>query len=420
MTIATRASGHPGSGGHPGGHPSGITGVGAVRAEGYVYDRAPMLVYWETTLACGLACRHCRATAQAERDPRELTTEEGYRLLDEVTRFGRPYPHVVFTGGDPLNRPDLHDLVRGATARGIGASLAPAATPLLTQDVLESLRDAGIQNISLSLDGSNAELHDGFRMVPGTFEKTILSARWARAAGLPIQVNTLVTDETLADLPAIYDLLRDMDIMRWSLFMLITTGRGSALREVTPVESERLNAWLFDLSRTAPFQVKTTEATHYRRLAIREMHATGMDDEAILRTSVGRGFGIRDGNGIVFVAHDGTVNPSGFLPIPLGNVREASIVDLYRDHPVMRDLRNPEGIKGRCGMCEYARVCGGSRARAWAWTGDPLESDPLCPYVPTGTVPQYGMPAAVPVAAVPQAGTGASPATPAAAGAADA
>ena len=241
-----------------------------MRAEGYVYDRAPMLVYWETTLACGLACRHCRATAQAERNPLELTTEEGYRLLDEVIKFGRPYPHVVFTGGDPLNRPDLHELVRAATERGIGASLAPAATPLLTQEVMESLRDAGIQNISLSLDGSDAARHDGFRMVAGTFDKTLQAARWARAAGLPIQVNTLVTDETLEDLPAVYELLLGMDIMRWSLFMLITTGRGSALREVTPAQSEKLNAWLFGLSKTAPFQVKTTEATHYRRLAIRD------------------------------------------------------------------------------------------------------------------------------------------------------
>ena len=387
-----RPSGHPG--GHPGGHPTGITGVGAVRAEGYVYARAPMLVYWETTLACGLACRHCRATAQAERNPLELSTEEGYRLLDEVTRFGRPYPHVVFTGGDPLNRPDLHELVRAATERGIGASLAPAATDLLTAEVLVSLRDAGIQNISLSIDGSDAARHDGFRGVPGTFEKKLLAARWARAAGLPIQVNTLVTDETLADLPAIYELMGTMDIMRWSLFMLITTGRGSALREVTPADSERLNAWLFGLSKVAPFQVKTTEATHYRRLAIRQMQAGGMDAEAILKTSVGRGFGIRDGNGIVFINHDGTVNPSGFLPIPLGNVRQASIVDLYREHPVMRALREPEAFKGRCGMCEYARVCGGSRARAYAWTGDPLEADPLCPYVPSGDVPAYGMPVA--------------------------
>ncbi len=392
-TIDNTPSGHPGGhpgGGHPGGHP-GITGVGAVRAEGYVYSRAPMLVYWETTLACGLACRHCRATAQSERNPLELTTDEGYRLLDEITTFGRPYPHVVFTGGDPLNRPDLHDLVRAATERGIGASLAPAATDLLTREVMTSLREAGIQNISLSIDGSDAARHDGFRMVPGTFEKTLQAARWAREVGLPIQVNTLVTDETLADLPAVYELMTTMDIMRWSLFMLITTGRGSALREVSPAESERLNAWLLDLAKTAPFQVKTTEATHYRRLAIKTWHAAGMDDEAIAKTSVGRGFGIRDGNGIVFIGHDGTVNPSGFLPIPLGNVRTSSIVDLYRDHEVMRALRNPEGFKGRCGMCEYSRVCGGSRARAYMWTGDPLEADPLCPYVPTGNVAVYGM-----------------------------
>jgi len=392
-TVEPTRPGHPGGhpgGGHPGGHPA-ITGVGAVRAEGYAYERAPMLVYWETTLACGLACRHCRATAQPERNPLELTTEEGYALLDEITKFGRPYPHVVFTGGDPLNRPDLHELVRAATERGIGASLAPAATPLLTREVLASLHEAGVQNISLSIDGSDAERHDGFRGVPGTFEKTLQSAKWAREAGLPIQVNTLVTDETLADLPAIYELMGTMDIMRWSLFMLITTGRGSALREVTPIDSERLNAWAFSLTKTALFQIKTTEATHYRRLAIKQMQAAGMTPDEILKTSVGRGFGIRDGNGIVFINHDGTVNPSGFLPIPLGNVRTSSIVDLYRDHEVMRGLRAPEAFKGRCGACEYNRVCGGSRARAYAWTGDPLESDPLCAYVPAGDVPQYGM-----------------------------
>jgi AdoMet-dependent heme synthase len=370
------------AGPHGHGHPGGISGVGAVRAEGYVYRRAPMLVYWETTLACGLTCRHCRASAIAERDPNELTLEEGLALLDEITRFGRPYPHVVFTGGDPLNRPDLHDLVRAATERGLGCSLAPAATALLDQPVLESLRDAGIQNISLSLDGSDAARHDGFRGVEGTFEKTLAAAGWARAAGLPIQVNTLVTDETLPDLPAVYELLQELDIMRWALFMLISVGRGSDLREISPEESEELSRWLFGLSREAPFQVKTTEAMHYRRVAIEMMQAEGMDDEAIARTPVGRGFGIRDGNGIVFVSHDGTVHPSGFLPIPLGNVRESSIVELYRAHPVMVDLRDPGRYKGRCGVCGYARICGGSRARAYAWTGDPLESDPLCAYIP--------------------------------------
>lgn len=362
-------------------HPGGITPVGAVRADGYRYQRAPMLVYWEMTLACGLACRHCRASAIAERDPNELSTEEGFGLLDEITRFERPYPHVVFTGGDPLDRPDLHELVRGASERGIGCSLAPAATPRLTPEALVSLHESGIQNISLSLDGSDAERHDGFRGIPGTFEKTLDIARWARAAGLPVQVNTLVTDETLADLPAIYELLLDMDIMRWSLFMLISVGRGRDLREVTPGQSEKLNRWLYATSMEAPFQVKTTEAMHYRRVAVVAMKAAGLDDAAIAATPVGRGFGIRDGNGIVFVSHDGRVHPSGFLPIELGNVRRTSIVELYRHHPLMRDLREPEAFKGKCGACEYARICGGSRARAFAWTGDPLESDPLCPYV---------------------------------------
>jgi AdoMet-dependent heme synthase len=365
----------------PNGHPGPLP-VGSVRAEGYVYRRAPMLVYWETTLACGLACRHCRASAMAERSPFELTTEEGFRLLDDIAGFGRPFPHVVFTGGDPLIRPDLVELVKGATERGIGASLAPAATGLLTKGALERLRSAGVQNISLSLDGSTAEIHDRFRGVPGTFETTLTSAGWAREAGLPIQVNTLITDETLPDLPAVYELMKTLDIMRWSLFYLISVGRGSALREVLPAESERLNLWLFGLSKTAPFQVKTTEAMHYRRVAIKAMEAEGMDEEAIAKTSVGRGFGIRDGNGIVFVAHDGAVHPSGFLPIPVGNVRESSLVALYRDHPVFTRLRDPEAFKGRCGRCQYSRLCGGSRARAFAWTGDELESDPLCPYVP--------------------------------------
>lgn len=356
--------------------------VGSVKATNYVYDRAPMLVYWETTLACGLACRHCRASAIAQRSPLELTTEEGKRLLDDITGFGRPFPHVVFTGGDPLIRPDLVELVEAATERGIGASLAPAATGLLTREGLDRLKSAGIQNISLSIDGSSAEIHDGFRQVAGTFARTLECAQFAHEAGLPIQVNTLITDETLGDLPAIYELMKTLGIMRWSLFYLISVGRGTGLKEVTPAESEKLNRWLFDLSREAPFQVKTTEAMHYRRHAIRTMEAEGKTADEIAATSVGRGFGIRDGNGIMFVNHDGAVYPSGFLPLAVGNVRKDSIVALYRSSDIFTALRDTQHFKGRCGRCEFGRVCGGSRARAFAWTGDPLESDPLCPYVP--------------------------------------
>ena len=356
--------------------------VGSVRAEGYVYARAPMLVYWETTRACALACRHCRASAISERSPLELTTEEGRRLLDDITGFGRPYPHLVFTGGDPVRREDLLDLVTGATARGIGSSLSPAATPELTAELLARLQRAGIQTVSLSLDGSDASRHDGLRGVPGTFEATVAAADAARAAGLPLQINTLVTHETLPDLPAVYQLLLTWSIVRWSLFFLIPVGRGGALREVTPGQSERLNRWLYELSTQAPFQIKTTEAMHYRRVAVRAMTAAGMDPEAIGRTSVGRGFGIRDGNGILFVASEGSVFPSGFLPLSAGNVRTSSIVALYRDHELFRKLRDTSALKGRCGRCPYASICGGSRARAFARTGDPLEADPLCPFVP--------------------------------------
>ncbi|MDA8237698.1 MAG: TIGR04053 family radical SAM/SPASM domain-containing protein [Chloroflexi bacterium] len=380
-TTPGHPGGHPGP--HPGGHPGRLPGVGAVQPRGLVYDRAPMLVYWETTLACGLACRHCRATAEPERSPLELTTDEGKALLDRILGFGEPLPHVVFTGGDPLRRPDLEELVVAATERGIGASLAPAVTPDLTKERLASLKAAGIQTISLSLDGSDPARHDGLRGVDGTFAMTMRAAAWAHEVGLPIQVNTLVTDTTLDDLPAVCETVGGMGILRWSLFFLISVGRGSVLREITPAQSERLFHWLYELSKERRFQVKTTEATHYRRVAIRAMEAEGMSDDEIARTSVGRGFGIRDGNGILFVSHDGSVYPSGFLPLAVGNVRADDVVRLYREHPTFTSLRDTSQYKGRCGICPYVDRCGGSRARAYAWTGDVLEADPLCPFVPT-------------------------------------
>lgn len=360
-------------------HPAGI---GAVRPEGWAYDRAPMIVYWELTNACGLACRHCRATAMPDPSPDELGTDEALALLDGIVGFGDPLPHIVMTGGDPLRRADLDMLVREATARGIGVSLAPAVTQLLTADRLAGLRDLGVVAISLSLDGSTAEAHDGLRGVPGTFDRTLAALRDAESVGLPVQVNTLVTASTAPDLPAVRELLLGHALMRWSLFFLVSVGRGSALTELSPGEAERLMGWLLRVAADTPFQVRTTEAMQYRRLVARALRARGLSDEQIGEHPAARGFGIRDGNGIVFVAHDGTVTPSGFLALPLGNVRDEGIVAIYRDHPTMRALRDPDGFRGRCGRCEYRRWCGGSRARAHAWTGDPLESDPLCPHVP--------------------------------------
>lgn len=363
----------------PGGHPHGI---GAVRPENFAWSRSPMIVYWELTNACGLACRHCRATAMPDAAPGELTTPQALGLLDDIASFGDPLPHIVFTGGDPLRRHDLKLLMNEASARGIGVSLAPAVTPLLTRERLAEAKADGVQAISLSLDGSTAEYHDGVRGVPGTFDATLEALDWAEELEIPVQVNTLVTSVTAADLPAVYELLASRKLQRWSLFFLISIGRGSQLSELSAGEAEKLMTWLNSLGRTAPFQVRTTEATHYRRIAGQAARRRGMDDAAIEASPMARGFGIRDGNGIVFISNIGDVTPSGFLPLKVGNVKESSLVELYRNHPTMVSLREPEQFKGRCGRCEFNRWCGGSRARAYAWTGDPLESDPLCPYVP--------------------------------------
>ncbi len=366
--------------------------IGSVRHENFAYQRAPMIVYWELTTACGLACRHCRAEAVLAPPPGELTTEQALGVLDQITGFGAPLPHVVMTGGDPLRRADLDFLITEAIARGIGVSLAPAVTPLLTRERLQQLKDLGIQAISLSLDGSTAELHDGVRQVPGTFEATLSALEMAADVGVPVQVNTLVTAETIGDMPAVYELLRSRTIMTWSLFFLISTGRGAQLQEPSPGDAERLMRWLGGISREAPFLVRTTEATHYRRIAAGRHERMGRTPEEIEAMPFARGFGIRDGNGIVFISHKGDVTPSGFLPLVVGNVLERPLPDIYREDPTMLALRDPESFKGRCGACEYHQWCGGSRARAYAWTGDPLESDPLCPYVPGTRTTAVGRP----------------------------
>lgn len=348
----------------------------------YVFHRAPFLVYWELTRACDLACQHCRAEAVPDRHPLELSTDEGRRMLRDALRFGRPLPHWVLTGGDPFKRPDLFALVEEARSLGFGVSLAPSATPLVTREAVRELARAGVQAVSLSLDGSTAERHDALRGIPGCFDLTLRLARVIREEGIALQVNTLVTRYTADDLPALYELVRSLDVVRWSLFFLIRVGRGRLLQEVSPQQAEALCHWLFDLSRQSPFSVKTTEAPHYRRVALVRMLREGMSLQEVAQTSVGRGFGVRDGNGIVFVSHTGEVYPSGFLPLRAGSVREQGLVDVYRASEVMVRLRDTGLLRGKCGRCPFRDICGGSRARAYAHTGDYLASDPLCPYEP--------------------------------------
>jgi AdoMet-dependent heme synthase len=344
------------------------------------YSRAPMIVYWEMTQACALACKHCRAEAIPRCHPQELSHQQSRELLQQLVEFDGPAPHLILTGGDPLTRADLFELIDEAQRLGIGVSITPSATPALTPEMIGKLKAHGIQALGLSLDGSTAQRHEAVRGVSGCFELTVRAARAAAELEVPIQINTLVSEETADDLADIYTLLSSLKVMRWSLFFLISVGRGKALHELSPERGEELMNWVYELGREAPFAIKTTEAPSYRRVALGRMMSEGLTIKDIQQTSVFHGFGIRDGHGIVFISNTGEIFPSGFLPMSAGNVKHCRLAEVYQKSPLFQSLHRPEMFKGKCGRCEYHTICGGSRARAFAHTGDPLASDPFCPY----------------------------------------
>ncbi len=346
------------------------------------YARTPLNIYWEITQACALACRHCRAEAVPEPDPRELTFEEGVQFLRQIRDFGDPLPQLILTGGDPLARRDLFELIDEAHRLEIGVSITPAATASLTREVLVRLKEHAVEGLGLSLDGSTAQRHDAIRGIEGTFDRTVQAMRWAQELEMPLQVNTLASAETSDDIPAVYEVLKPFGVARWSLFFLISVGRGKVLKALSPEESEKLMGWIYETSRAAPFIVATTEAPSYRRVALERMRAEGMTGDQIKRSGAYRGFGIRDGHGILFVSNTGDICPAGFLPLVTGNVRKDRVADVYRNAPLFLSLHDPSQFEGRCGFCEYSALCGGSRARAYAATGNPLATDPLCEYEP--------------------------------------
>jgi radical SAM protein with 4Fe4S-binding SPASM domain len=341
-----------------------------------MFDTAdrPLVLIWEVTQACELACDHCRADAAPGRHPDELTTQEGKELLDDAREFGRGQL-VVLSGGDPLKRPDLVDLVDYGTDIGLRLSLTPSGTVSLTRERVEGLADAGLSRMALSLDGATPEAHDGFRGEVGSFVDTLRAARDAADTGIGLQVNTTVCAETVDDLPAIRDLVSDLGVDRWSVFFLVPVGRGRLLDPVSPERADEVMAWLHEVKETERFDVKTTEAPQFRRVGLER------EDVSPHRASGGRP-SVLAGDGFAFVSHVGRVYPSGFLPESAGNVRETSIVDIYRDSDLFRKLRDRSNLRGKCGVCEYREQCGGSRSRAYAHTGDPFEGDPLCPYRP--------------------------------------
>lgn len=341
------------------------------------FEQAPLLVIWEVTRSCELACLHCRADAIHQRHPAELSLEEGQQLIDDVAQMGTPL--MIFTGGDPLQRTDLEDLVRHAKLQGLRVGTIPATTPRLTRERMITLRDAGVDQLALSLDGETPEKHDAFRQVPGSFAKAMQGVEWAHELEIPLQINTVFGAWNADDFDAVADCIESLGVVFWEVFFLVPTGRGSALQSCSAEQFERLFAKLDALAQRVPYVVKVTEGQHYRRfLAQREVSGAAMPRAGHLprvAANAGRGF--------CFVDHTGTVSPSGFLPIPCDNVRERSIRDIYRMHPAFRALRDTSLLTGKCGRCEFREVCGGgSRARAYSLTGDLHAEEPFCAYTP--------------------------------------
>jgi radical SAM protein len=360
------------------------------------FDRAPFTIAWEVTRACAYNCLHCRADAQPRRDPRELSTGEGLELIDRLAAFGTR-PILVLTGGDPLMRRDLFRLAAHATERGLRVALTPTATALATRARMREARAAGIRRVAFSVDGPTAQVHERFRGFTGSFMRTLEGIAAARAEGLALQINTTVCALNVEVISDLVPMLEAWGVVQWSVFFLVPTGRGAILPMISAEEHERVLGWLYELSRQVPFDIKTTAAPQYRRIVIERARSVaagaGELSRAGARGAGGAGYvfgdglnrpakGVTDGRGFMFISHIGEVMPSGFLPLSAGNVREEDPVEIYRHSKLFRALRDPDALKGKCGVCELRELCGGSRARAYAISGDPLAEDPSCSYLP--------------------------------------
>jgi AdoMet-dependent heme synthase len=361
------------------------------------FDERPFTVAWELTRSCALACRHCRAEAQPKPHPDELTTEEAFHVVDEIAELNPPV--LVLTGGDPMMRRDLFDIAEYAIGKGLRTSVSPTTTALTTKERLGRLQDLGIQMVHISLDGATEETHDAFRGFTGTFQRAMDTLGFLKELGIGVQVGTTVTTTNLHELPRMAELMAEHGVRMWSLFFLVPTGRGRLDEMITPEQAEETWEWMCDLSETAPFAIRTTAAPQFRRTMLRrirgkqaEQAASGEATSEVRMTGAGYQMreapsgvqtrGVNDGKGFVFIDHRGGICPSGFLQLPAGNVRTDSLVDVYRNSKLFTELRDPKLLKGACGRCEFADLCGGSRARAYGVTGDYLADDPLCTIQP--------------------------------------
>jgi AdoMet-dependent heme synthase len=370
------------------------------------FNQRPFTVIWETTRACDLACLHCRAEANPQQNSEELSFAEAQRLIGSLKAFGRPFPILVLTGGDPAKRADIFDIISYARDQGLRVAMTPSATPLITYDMVRRFAEAGLVRLALSLDGKDAMTHDSFRGVAGSFARTMQILDWCDEVGLETQIHTTVTRHVLHDLPEIADMIAQRRIKLWALFLLISIGRAARPEirrlNISARQFESLFHWIYELSKSAPYDVTPREGYHYRRVLLqRKSNEMGIPVEELLGEVekmaltpsdlaapssapkiVRAPLGVNDGKGVVFISYKGDVQPSGFLNMAGGNVRSQSLADIYKYSSLFQDVRDYSQIKGKCGVCEFKSICGGSRARAYALTGDPMQTDPYCVYQP--------------------------------------
>ncbi len=382
------------------------------------FGKAPFIAIWEVTRACDLRCVHCRAEAIPNRNPDELTREQGFKLIEDLRAFSETAPPLfVITGGDPLKSPYVYDYIKHADDVGLRVAVTPSATGLLTREAIHKMKEHGLTRLAISLDGSTAEIHDNFRRQPGSYAHTIRAIKDALAEGLTVQINTTISRWNMNDIDNLCELMQKLGLTLWAAFFLVPTGRGEETDEISPEQYEQALHKLYETARKADFDLKTTAAPHYRRVVLQAQRGQGMsgDSNAYLKPrkeggsvadrnaegppawvlrpmkpggwsrgdAIGRAArGVNDGNGFIFIDHVGEVYPSGFLPLKCGNVKSQSIVEIYRNNPHLVRMRDFSQLKGKCWACDYRDVCGGARSRAFAVTGDYLASEPYCTYVP--------------------------------------
>ena len=363
---------------HGAGHPGGMPPVPKTLEDGSPLCR---LIAWEVTRSCNLACKHCRAEAHTEPYPGELSTAEAKALIDTFPDVGNPI--IIFTGGDPMMRPDVYELIAYATAKGLRCVMSPNGT-LISEETAAQIQTAGVQRCSISLDGPTAETHDLFRGVPGAFDASLRGIEYLKQAGVEFQINTTVTRNNLKDFKKIFDLCERIGAAAWHIFLLVPMGRASGLADqvITAEEYEEVLHWFYDFRKTTKMQLKATCAPHYYRIMRQRARAEGVP---VTPASFGMDAmtrGCLGGTGFCFISHVGQVQPCGYLTLDCGNVRETPFPTLWRTAKPFQQFRTKSEYKGKCGVCEFHTVCGGCRARAWSMDGDYMGEEPLCTYQP--------------------------------------